>query len=207
MYAASLHFVFTLFGVSCRDIFFQNPQYKWSNFCSFMPCLDQEKWSISVGSECSNQDLWALGIRNRQENLWIFVCFNFWYAPGTPNNQVFLWLFQLDDSKSLHQKCWEIFHQTSMKKNGCLGYKRQGWKFGNSSSLLKPKNPWILQHEFLRPRFSTGLNQSKSDAFRNRPSVFFFFFWFLCAPQAPLEPRKGGGGEFRLRLVAFGTTF
>ena len=82
-----LHCLGSLAGI----IFFQNPQYKWSNFCSFMPCLDQEKWSISVGSECSNKDLWALGIRNRQENLWIFVCFNFWYAPGTPNNQVFFY--------------------------------------------------------------------------------------------------------------------
>ena len=103
----------------------------------------------------------------------------------------FLWLFQLDDSKSLHQKCREIFHQTSMKKNGCLGYKRQGWKFGNSSSLLKPKNPWILQHEFLRPRFSTGLNQSKSDAFRNRPSVFFFF-GFYAPHRRHWSPEKEG---------------
>ena len=35
-------------------------------------------------------------------------------VPGTPNNQPFSWLFQLDESKSLHNK-W-LFHQTSIKK-------------------------------------------------------------------------------------------
>ena len=37
------------------------------------------------------------------------------FFEETPNNQFsLLWLFQLDDSKSLHKK-W-LFHQTSIKK-------------------------------------------------------------------------------------------
>ena len=38
------------------------------------------------------------------------------YIPGTPNSQttIYKWLFQLDDSQSLHGK-W-LFHQTSIYK-------------------------------------------------------------------------------------------
>ena len=173
-----------------------------------MPCLDQEKWPISVGSECSNKDLWALGIRNRQENLWIFVCFNClictWNSkqPGFFNG-CFNWMIPNHYIKKLLGNISPNIHE----KNGCLGYKRQGWKFGNFILLVETQKPldspaWILKAKI----------QHRTESVQKRrvsqPAVgVFFFFWFLCAPQAPLEPRKGGGGEFRLRpVVAFGTT-
>ena len=48
----------------------------------------------------------------------------------------FLWLFQLDDSKSLH-KNW-LFHHFHPLKNGCLGY-----QVGDDSASIFMDNPSI----------------------------------------------------------------
>ena len=46
---------------------------------------------------------------------WIYYTWMLWdYIPGTLKHRLFKWLFQLDDSKSLHKE-W-LVHQTSITK-------------------------------------------------------------------------------------------
>ena len=42
------------------------------------------------------------------------------YIPGTPRPAIYKWLFQLDDSQSLHRKWLEITKHPFL--NGCLGF-------------------------------------------------------------------------------------
>ncbi len=52
-----------------------------------------------------------------------------------PQTTIYEWLFQLDDSKSLHEK-WLFHHQTSIK-NGCLEFQEVLKKV----DLAKPMGP------------------------------------------------------------------
>ena len=55
---------------------------------------------------------------------------------GTPRPTIYKWLFQLDDSQSLHRKWLEITKH--LFRNGCLGF--QGIKPHQGTPLLSP-NP------------------------------------------------------------------
>ena len=65
-------------------------------------------WEVEIWGTTPSPEIWW--IDNRYQKGWVLKM----YLPGTPKQSAFLWLFQLDDSKSLHQK-W-VFHQTSFKK-------------------------------------------------------------------------------------------
>ena len=76
------------------------------------------------------------------------------HEPGTPRPTSFLWLFQLDDSKSLHRKWLEITKHPL--KNGCLGYQElHGLLMHNSRHFAKK----MLVHLFANVNFFAGMRQ------------------------------------------------
>ena len=66
-----------------------------------------------------------------------------------PETSTLNWLFQLDDSKSLHEK-W-LFHQTSIKKNGSLEFQVYIYIhvfFGKNGSFIPPDLSTIISPHF-----------------------------------------------------------